>query len=679
VPGRPATIINVTPVLNTPKGTVTITGTGFNASPTGNIVFFGTTMGRVVSGTTTSLTVNVPLGTSYDFVTVLDSASKLYATYHPKRFLPFYDSSAMIPSTLFNVLTPFTIPLQGGRGASASGVVAYSMDMADLNNDGRPDIMVCGTGHDSVYVYRNIQGIAGSVNGATYAAPVAFKVDAAPFNVKAADLNADGKPEIILASAGTGAVSVLLNTTATAAGTVSFAPVFRIPSVGVFPVELAVADYDNDGRKDIAVVCRGLDGAFAPSVAVVRNNYNGLAGGTMSSSSFSVNTIAGYTLTADQPLSITAADFNGDNLADLAVTDQKHRIVSIYQNSSTPGTISFPARAGAFDIATDTVIAGTRSGFPGQVRTADLNNDGFPELVVAVTDSQLSAANIYNKVLVFENLHTSTTLSRSSFGSKYEITADTGTLGLAIGDLNGDKMPDIVATNASSGSISIALHNGASTAISFDTARTFLVDNVSSAVSTNNWGPVTVAIGDIDTNTVNDIAVVTQAQNVLSLFRLFPVPDTTPITGAHTICAADSTLLVTSHRVGSRGYWSNRTGNAAFTPIAGTDTAAHVFGLHPGADTLVYTIVALYDTNRMFFPITVVGRPDSGNITSAASRFFCSSDTLTLNETVTGGTWASTDATVAVIDAAGRVTYSGPGSGSTVISYTVSNGVCTSS
>ena len=41
---------------------VTITGTGFGATPAGNIVFFGATMATVTSASATSLTVTVPAG-----------------------------------------------------------------------------------------------------------------------------------------------------------------------------------------------------------------------------------------------------------------------------------------------------------------------------------------------------------------------------------------------------------------------------------------------------------------------------------------------------------------------------------------------------------------------------------------------------------------------------------------
>src|SRR5665213_1862259 len=61
-----------------PVGTpVTITGTNFNATKTSNIVFFGATMATVTAATTTSLTVTVPTGATYQPISVLNGTTAL--------------------------------------------------------------------------------------------------------------------------------------------------------------------------------------------------------------------------------------------------------------------------------------------------------------------------------------------------------------------------------------------------------------------------------------------------------------------------------------------------------------------------------------------------------------------------------------------------------------------------
>src|SRR5690606_4011536 len=61
-----------------PVGTpVTIKGTGFAATAADNVVFFGATMAEVTEATSTSLTVTVPAGASYQPVSVTDLSSGL--------------------------------------------------------------------------------------------------------------------------------------------------------------------------------------------------------------------------------------------------------------------------------------------------------------------------------------------------------------------------------------------------------------------------------------------------------------------------------------------------------------------------------------------------------------------------------------------------------------------------
>ncbi|MEP1779247.1 LamG-like jellyroll fold domain-containing protein, partial [Reichenbachiella sp.] len=69
---QPVPTISSFSPANGPIGTeVTITGTNFDATPANNIVFFGAAKAAVTAATSTSLTVTVPAGATYEPITVL--------------------------------------------------------------------------------------------------------------------------------------------------------------------------------------------------------------------------------------------------------------------------------------------------------------------------------------------------------------------------------------------------------------------------------------------------------------------------------------------------------------------------------------------------------------------------------------------------------------------------------
>jgi hypothetical protein len=62
-----------------PVGTpVTITGTGFASAAADNIVFFGATMAKITAASTTSLTVTVPVGATYQPIAVLNAVRSCF-------------------------------------------------------------------------------------------------------------------------------------------------------------------------------------------------------------------------------------------------------------------------------------------------------------------------------------------------------------------------------------------------------------------------------------------------------------------------------------------------------------------------------------------------------------------------------------------------------------------------
>jgi uncharacterized protein (TIGR03437 family) len=131
-----------------------------------------------------------------------------------------------------------------GGGAFPAGSFPQSVAVIDFNADGKPDIVAANSGSHSVTV------LLGNGSGGFAAATGSpFAVGTNPQSVIAADVNGDGKPDIVTANSGDNTVTVLLGNGLggfTAAGGSPFA-------AGATPVSVAAADFNGDGRPDIAI------------------------------------------------------------------------------------------------------------------------------------------------------------------------------------------------------------------------------------------------------------------------------------------------------------------------------------------------------------------------------------------------------------------------------------------
>ncbi len=299
-----------------------------------------------------------------------------------------------------------------------------------------------------------------------FSAATAFTVGTSPFGVAVGDFDGDGRADIVAANnngdAGT-TVSVLENTTPSGATTPTFAAKQDF-TVGTGPVGIVVADFNGDGRADIATC-----------------NYNG------SNVSLLLNTtpVGAATLsfapkqdftTGTNPLDIKAGDFNGDGRLDLAVTSNIGVAVLLNTTAMQAGTVTFAARQDF------TVGSGGRG-----VAVGDINGDGRADLAVT------SGAN----VAVLLNT-TAIGATAVTFGTVQTFAPGGSPFDVELGDMNGDGRLDLVTANNAAAAVGVLLNTtaaGAATAsfagqVSFPTAA----------------GPFSLKLGDFDGDGRTDIA-----------------------------------------------------------------------------------------------------------------------------------------------------------------------------
>ena len=130
------------------------------------------------------------------------------------------------------------------RGLLAPGAVTQ----ADLNRDGIPDLIVANSGSNNVLVYPGLgDGLyAPALNGGR-----GFFAGTNPVGITVADVNGDGRPDLVVANTGSNDVSVLLNQDLGGGG-FAFAQGPRL-KVGYGPVSTVVGDVNGDGIPDLMV------------------------------------------------------------------------------------------------------------------------------------------------------------------------------------------------------------------------------------------------------------------------------------------------------------------------------------------------------------------------------------------------------------------------------------------
>ncbi len=416
--------------------------------------------------------------------------------------------------------------LDGVSGAVAfsapqtmAAVDSVGVFIVDLNLDGRNDVVVTRLGSNSIAVFMNTT--ASGASSATFAAPQTFATPSQPCCIAAGDLNGDGRSDLIISSQAAANMSVFLNTTTAGAAAVSFAS--RVDfSTGSGPRGLAIADLNGDGRPDVLTANRYSNtlsillnttaaGAAAPSFSskqdfatgdnpqsVTAQDINGdgrpdVAVANFYSSSVSVflnNTAAGASsaslstrtdfATVANSRTVAGGDLNGDGRPDLATANYNNGTISVLLNTTALGA-SLPSFTVHQEFSVDTK--------PTDIQFGDLNKDGKLDVLVT-TRFQSSLSVLINSTLPDADSATFTSFQR--------IATQSDPLFLAVGDLNRDGLLDLATTSDSSDVL--ALVTNTTTVAAIESGWSTSSVNVGS-------GPQKVSSGDLNNDGRPDLIV----------------------------------------------------------------------------------------------------------------------------------------------------------------------------
>lgn len=263
-----------------------------------------------------------------------------------------------------------------------------SIAIGDINGDSKNDIVIGGANQKiEVFLQNNAGGLDAGVTYATVNSSV----------VKIADLNNDGRLDIVTTGTGTNSVDIFYQNISGAIG----APVtYAVTSGG--PID--VLDMNNDGLSDIVVKSSQLS---KPLICVLTQQIDG---------TFTSPTYYSFNET-DLFTAITLGDVNGDGLNDVVIINDWLHKIEIYKQKETQN-FEFAYSLNAYRY----LVSGI---------SRDINNDGRQDVIVT---------HLYGTLgIYFQDSDGKLIQEEYHLGETHNVPQN-----IAIGDINGDGLKDIV-------------------------------------------------------------------------------------------------------------------------------------------------------------------------------------------------------------------------------------------
>lgn len=242
------------------------------------------------------------------------------------------------------------------------------------------------------------------------------------------------------------------------------------PDAGIDPCSLSVADFDADGRPDLAVPNSNWDNTGGTSVASVLRGYG--------NGDFAA--VESYTAGAWLPVGLAVGDFDGNGSPDIATANWQSQQAYVLRNSGT-GVGSM-----GFGEATPTNLDGDAS----SIAAGDINGDGRDDLLVNTPVGIALLRGGSNGATLYDTLGVGTGTSMHA----------------QLVDIDEDGKLDLVSVVAD-GQDRVVVFHGAGDGSFFEQVQWPLAGN-----------PHWVVAGDLNMDDDLDLAIAAYEQNAVTLY-----------------------------------------------------------------------------------------------------------------------------------------------------------------
>jgi hypothetical protein len=304
---------------------------------------------------------------------------------------------------------------------------------ADFNGDGIPDVLFYDDNN-------NLHVLLGTTPYGSFQSEIVRPApDSCAYmdHIATGDLNNDGFSDIVLSCMDPNGNDLIYSLLSNGDGTFA-APV----SVGtVYTTLFALADMNKDGKLDLVV-----QGSLTPNSCFSSSNcvygfaiFNGNGDGTFTASIQVPTTVENYS-------SILLPDIDHDGYPDIVALnnfgDNPTNTIDIYLSHA--GTSYGVAASPVYNPSDSLALQGYPNEYSNLI-TADFNGDGLPDLGIAFADYSTAAAYGINTML------NTSTPGNASFAAPTTVATSGQTEALVAADLNGDGFPDLVVNSGGNG------------------------------------------------------------------------------------------------------------------------------------------------------------------------------------------------------------------------------------